>query len=630
MLSVHLKIYHYLLLYNSLEKRKKDTPEELEAKKRSRQSRDQEVAESSKSAQTRVIRDETINQRIYRIFGGQYEYYSIKIPLKSVIRPGYSDTFINKVKIISAFNREVIFKAQLFVNYYIITNCLTTIPNEIFTQNFWYSICMLIFGNLSSQELQAKYSSVLNLAHAFDQYFQDYPLSIRPLAGLKGYSQCLSAACITVATTYNNYYVENYEEKLIQYLFFKVVTRFPSLKKGLVRKVVEEYLINLITLEKEPNLNVYDEIEDLNTRNEMIAATQDPTFINEVKALLPQDLSPQNPLSKARVSNSPGLIVRLWRQTLNDYENYRARCTVTNAQEIVEASEKVSSISLILLQYTKSALAAGETSVKASEAVVSAAESVITVAQDTAHHFPSDSKRTCVRLLTGSAMTFNAQAYNTSSTAATINSCSAILYNAIQEMLDLVNHYHVSSSATKELINDMVAYTRRLQTYSMQVTTSTEQFAGSAQEISTLASSINNTLESFLEDSKGMLNHAKDRVQNAYNMISTIEEVSNAAERIGLFSQDLQESTKNDMLQFDETETDPDFRVNKAYSPKVFSLFPMPGLKWRYVKIDSQNIHIFASKARMSDTFTQNYSRGLHHFFDVFNLDKLDNMNIKR
>ncbi|KAI9364298.1 hypothetical protein BD770DRAFT_407085 [Pilaira anomala] len=137
----------YLILKSNLlretKKRKKDTPEELQAKQRSRQSRDQEVAESSKSAQTRVIR-------------------------------GY-----------------IVFLV-------------------IFSQNFWYSVCMLIFGNLSSQELQVKYSSVPNIGNAFDQYFQDYSLSMRPLSGLKEYSQCLSSACITLETTYNNYYVENF------------------------------------------------------------------------------------------------------------------------------------------------------------------------------------------------------------------------------------------------------------------------------------------------------------------------------------------------------------------------------------------------------------------------------------
>ena len=386
----------------------------------------------------------------------------------------------------------------------------------------------------------------------------------------------------------------------------------------------------LITLTGEPNLSVFDETEDQNTRNEVIAAAQNQIFINEVKALLPQDLTPQRPLTKERVSGSPGLVIPLYRKIIEEYEEYRVRCTQTAAQEIVEASEKISGTSLIFLQHTKSVLAAAQASVKVSEAVVSTAESLIVVGQDTAPHFPSDSKRTYVRLLTGSAMTFNVQANNTSFTAATINSCFAILSNAIQKISDLVNYYHVSSSITKELINDMTSYIRRLQAYSVQVMTVTEHFAALSQEISTQANLINSTSESFLEDSKGFLNQAKVTVQNANDMISSIEEISNAAERTSLFSQDLLDSTKNDILQFGAAENRPNIKVNKEYLPTVFSLFPMPGLQWRYVKIDNKNIHLFASKAKMSNTITENYSRGLDQFFDVFDLDKLNNVNVKR
>ncbi|KAI9354214.1 hypothetical protein BD770DRAFT_445219 [Pilaira anomala] len=183
----------------------------------------------------------------------------------------------------------------------------------------------------------------------------------------------------------------------------------------------------------------------------------------------------------------------MYRKIIEEYEEYRV-CT-----------------SLIFLHHTKSVLAAGETSLKASESVVLAAESVVTVAQDTAPHFPSDSKRT-------------------------------------YEILDLFNRYDVSSSITKKLINDIAS-------------------------------------ESFLADSKGIPNHTKVTVQNAYDMITSIEEISNAAERIGLFSQNLLGSTKNNnMLQSGETENRPNIRVNTTYSPTVFSLFPMSGLQWRYLQ----------------------------------------------
>ncbi|KAI9363808.1 hypothetical protein BD770DRAFT_407368 [Pilaira anomala] len=192
-------------------KRKKDKPQGLEAKR--------EVGSLETKRLLKVLnqlklllsfKKQLIRRSIVFSMVNMNTMYSIIIPLKTVIRPRYSDTLTNRVKIISAFSKEVIFKAQLFINYYIINNCLTTIPKEIFSQNFLYSVCMLIFGNPSSQGLQVKYSSVPNIGHAFDQYFQDYPLFMRPLSGLKGYSQCLSSAFITLATTYSDYYVETF------------------------------------------------------------------------------------------------------------------------------------------------------------------------------------------------------------------------------------------------------------------------------------------------------------------------------------------------------------------------------------------------------------------------------------
>ncbi|KAI9351650.1 hypothetical protein BD770DRAFT_412837 [Pilaira anomala] len=95
-------------------------------------------------------------------------------------------------------------------------------------------------------------------------------------------------------------------------------------------------------------------------KNEVISVTRYPIFINEVSALLSQDLIPQELLTKAK------------------HEEYRVRCTEIAAQEIVEASEKISSISLILLQDTKSVLTAVQASIKVSEAVALATELVIT------------------------------------------------------------------------------------------------------------------------------------------------------------------------------------------------------------------------------------------------------------
>lgn len=47
-----------------------------------------------------------------------------------------------------------------------------------------------------------------------------------PENGLKNYGQSLSAACETVATTYNNYYIENFENIICNYFIYAVRTKY--------------------------------------------------------------------------------------------------------------------------------------------------------------------------------------------------------------------------------------------------------------------------------------------------------------------------------------------------------------------------------------------------------------------
>ena len=45
--------------------------------------------------------------------------------------------------------------------------------------------------------------------------------------GLKNYGQSLSTACETVATTYNNYYIENFENIIFNYFIYTLKTEYP-------------------------------------------------------------------------------------------------------------------------------------------------------------------------------------------------------------------------------------------------------------------------------------------------------------------------------------------------------------------------------------------------------------------
>ncbi|KAI7884443.1 uncharacterized protein EV154DRAFT_554865 [Mucor mucedo] len=47
-----------------------------------------------------------------------------------------------------------------------------------------------------------------------------------PENGLKNYGQSLSTACETVATTYNNYYIENFENIICNYFIYALKTKY--------------------------------------------------------------------------------------------------------------------------------------------------------------------------------------------------------------------------------------------------------------------------------------------------------------------------------------------------------------------------------------------------------------------
>lgn len=97
-----------------------------------------------------------MKQRIIRIFNDQFEYFTFFIPLNSVVKPKFKDTLIKQVQAVSPFIREVILKVQMFLNYYILSKCTSSIPNVLLTQNFLYGMCSIIFAKTQIQDLQER------------------------------------------------------------------------------------------------------------------------------------------------------------------------------------------------------------------------------------------------------------------------------------------------------------------------------------------------------------------------------------------------------------------------------------------------------------------------------------------
>lgn len=112
--------------------------------------------------------------------------------------------------------------------------------NDFFDQNFWYTISRVIRG--SSDEVRSILQAykdkkkerpadqnldVVLLTSSFVELSATMNGSLFvPENGLKNYGQSLSAACETVATTYNNYYIENFENIICNYFIYALRTKY--------------------------------------------------------------------------------------------------------------------------------------------------------------------------------------------------------------------------------------------------------------------------------------------------------------------------------------------------------------------------------------------------------------------
>ncbi|GAA5815767.1 hypothetical protein MFLAVUS_009282 [Mucor flavus] len=77
--------------------------------------------------------------------------------------------------------------------------------------------------------------------------------------GLKNYGQSLSTAYETVATTYNNYYVEKFEQMICNYFKYTLKTEYPDVKIGCIKNLVYNHVYDQVLTHSQPS-SVYVDI----------------------------------------------------------------------------------------------------------------------------------------------------------------------------------------------------------------------------------------------------------------------------------------------------------------------------------------------------------------------------------
>ncbi|GAA5807494.1 hypothetical protein MFLAVUS_000857 [Mucor flavus] len=206
----------------------------------------------------------TIKERLQMAFPTSYQSYTVSLTLKSFIKQDEGDP--NK----------------LLVNYYIsnsANNNVEYLSNDIFEKNFWYRVCRLIYGNINIEELQNFYPRLPGIQAAYNrlQVLDNVNLSVEK-QGLVGYGQIVLSACDTIATVYNNFYVENYETYIGNYFIYRLKQEYTELKTPLVSKVVYGYVLDEVL----QNDTRSDMPEDFITQDVLNSAPNLQAFLNNI------------------------------------------------------------------------------------------------------------------------------------------------------------------------------------------------------------------------------------------------------------------------------------------------------------------------------------------------------------
>ncbi|CEG82063.1 hypothetical protein RMATCC62417_16189 [Rhizopus microsporus] len=92
---------------------------------------------------------------------------------------------------------------------------------------------------------QSKYAHILHLADTWQELnsLDGENLTVAK-EGLTNYGQVLSAACETIATSYNNYYIENFQNIVANYFIFMIKTVFSDMKLGTNKRLVYEHILD--------------------------------------------------------------------------------------------------------------------------------------------------------------------------------------------------------------------------------------------------------------------------------------------------------------------------------------------------------------------------------------------------
>ncbi|KAG2202838.1 hypothetical protein INT46_000497 [Mucor plumbeus] len=176
---------------------------------------------------------EVMNQNL----GTGFQSFARKLPFDTCVKERYKSVLKDRILSASEDVRQLLFRAQMFVNYFIILRSNENIPGCIYRQPFWYSICQLV----NNRRVTNSNVLPLGMLDDWNNFRRQRPTIIYKVDLASGNSQCLSEACLQVSVTYLNTVVETFEQRVMSYLYYLVQNNYMSMKPDQVKLIVKEY-----------------------------------------------------------------------------------------------------------------------------------------------------------------------------------------------------------------------------------------------------------------------------------------------------------------------------------------------------------------------------------------------------
>ncbi|KAG2209822.1 hypothetical protein INT47_001971 [Mucor saturninus] len=151
----------------------------------------------------------TVKKLIEKNLGSQNQRYTVSIPLKS---------FMSSVD--ENANNTAVEKSKVFLCF--CEKSPTTLS---------FFVCRAVHQNLSVQNFQSQYPLIPHLAKVWDEINGVEGVNLTVDKGnLTLYGQVVSSACESIATCYNNYYIENFENIIANIFIYMIRKAFHDIK----------------------------------------------------------------------------------------------------------------------------------------------------------------------------------------------------------------------------------------------------------------------------------------------------------------------------------------------------------------------------------------------------------------